>query len=118
MRKKNIFLLLVAVLVSLPFFAAENEIFLRKKPGHETGSRTSTTVTASIDGNLLNVSFSDLTASNIVVYEATNPDAMLFNQNYAPAYSAQANLSYLPSGDYVVEIYAFDEWWIGEFEIE
>jgi hypothetical protein len=62
------------------------------------------------------VSFTDVTASSIVVYDAT--DTVVFSQNYTPAYSAQADLTSLPAGEYVVEIYAFDEWWIGDFEIE
>lgn len=114
---KRVFLsLLTALLFSLPLFGEEHEIQLRKK-GTYTGSRSESTVNASIEEQMLTVLYSDVTASSLVVYEATNPDAMLFNQNYAPAYSAQANLSYLPSGDYVVEIYAFDEWWIGSFII-
>lgn len=113
-----IFLLLAAVVLSIPLFANEHDIFLRKKPGHETGSRTEVIVTASIDEQLLTVSFSNATASSIVVYDATDHDAALFSQNYSPAYSAQADLTSLPAGDYVVEIYAFGYWWIGYFEIE
>lgn len=118
MNKKVFFSLLAAVLVSLPLIAGENDIFLRKKPGHETGSRSESAVSASINEHVLTVSFSDVTASSIVVYDATDPDTPLFTQNYSPAYSAQADLTTLPAGEYVVEIYAFDTWWIGEFEIE
>lgn len=117
MKKKNILLLLLAVIVTLPVFGSKNEIQVRKKGTH-TGSRTEVIVNASIEDQMLTVSFSDVTASSIVVYDATDPDTVLFSQNYAPAYSAQANLTSLPAGEYVVEIYAFDEWWIGDFEIE
>lgn len=110
--------MLIAALFSLPLFAAEHEISLRVKSGHETGSRTEVIVNASINEQMLSVSFSDVTASSIVVYDATDPDTLLFTQNYSPAYSAQADLTSLPAGDYVVEIYAFDTWWAGEFEIE
>ena len=117
MRKKNIILLILAVVFTLPVFA-HSQISLRKQSGHQTGSRTEQVVSASIDEQVLTVSFTDVTASSIVVYDATDPDTVLFSQNYAPAYSAQANLTSLPAGEYVVEIYAFDEWWIGDFEIE
>lgn len=117
MRKKNIFLLILAVVFTLPLFAS-TPISLKKQSGHQTGSRTEQVVSASIDEQVLTVSFTDVTASSIVVYDATDPDTVLFSQNYAPAYSAQADLTSLPAGEYVVEIYAFDEWWIGDFEIE
>lgn len=118
MKKRNYLLLLIATVITLPLFAAEHEITLRMKPGHQTGSRTEEVVSASIDDQVLTVSFSDVTASSVVVYEELDPDTVLYSQNYAPAYSVQAYLTSLPVGDYVVEIYAFDEWWIGEFEIE
>lgn len=117
MRKKNIILLILAVVFTLPVFA-HSQISLRKQSGHQTGSRTEQVVSASIDEQVLTVSFTDVTASSIVVYDATDPDTVLFSQNYTPAYSAQADLTSLPAGDYVVEIYAFGYWWIGYFEIE
>ena len=117
MRKKNIILLILAVVFTLPVFA-HSQISLRKQSVHQTGSRTEQVVSASIDEQVLTVSFTDVTASSIVVYDATDPDTVLFSQNYAPAYSAQADLTSLPAGDYVVEIYAFGYWWIGYFEIE
>ena len=117
MNRKKIVIMLFAALFTLSLFA-KDDIIVRKKAGHETGSRTEEVVTASINQQVLTVSFSDVTASSIVVYEESDPDTVLFSQTYAPAYSVQADLTTLPAGDYVVEIYAFDEWWIGEFEIE
>lgn len=117
MRKKSIILLIMAAVLTLPLFAS-TPVSLKKKPGPNTGSRSEDVVTASIDEQLLTVSFSNATASSIVVYDATDHDAALFSQNYSPAYSAQADLTSLPAGDYVVEIYAFGYWWIGYFEIE
>ncbi len=117
MRKKNIILLILAAVFTLHLFA-NTPVPLRKQSGHQTGSRTEEVVTASINQQVLTVSFSDVTASSIVVYEESDPDNVLFSQTYTPAYSVQANLTTLPAGDYVVEIYAFNEWWIGEFEME
>lgn len=115
--KKRIVLMILTSIIALPLFAGE-QIALRMKPGSYTGSRSESAVSASIDEQVLTVSFTDVIASSIVVYDATDPDTVLFSQNYAPAYSAQADLTSLPAGEYVVEIYAFDEWWIGDFEIE
>lgn len=109
--------MILTSIIALPLFAGE-QIALRMKPGSYTGSRSESAVSASIDEQVLTVSFTDVTASSIVVYDATDPDTVLFSQNYAPANSAQADLTSLPAGEYVVEIYAFDEWWIGDFEIE
>lgn len=117
MNRKKIVIMLFAALFTLSLFA-KDDIIVRKKAGHETGSRTEEVVTASINQQVLTVSFTDVTASSVVVYEESYPDTVLFSQTYAPAYSVQANLTTLPAGNYVVEIYAFDEWWIGEFEIE
>lgn len=108
----------LAAIITFPLFAADHEITVRKKPGPIVGPRGEGIVTASINAQVLTVSFSDVTSSSIVVYDATDPDTVLFSQNYAPAYSAQADLTSLPAGEYVVEIYAFDEWWTGDFEIE
>lgn len=118
MFKKCFLSLLLSAIVSVPLFAAENEIILRITTGHETGSRSGGSVFASIDEQVITVSFTDVTESSIVVYDVTNPDTVLFSQNYAPAYRAQADLTSLPAGEYVVEIYAFGYWWIGYFEIE
>lgn len=81
------------------------------------GGRSETeNVTASIDANVLTVLFSDLTSSQIIVTDSTNQT--VFYQNYAQSYSAQANLSLLPDGNYTLHIYAFGWWWCGYFEIE
>lgn len=117
MNRKKIVIMLFIALFTLSLYA-KDDIIVRKKAGHETGSRTEEVVTASINQQVLTVSFTDATASSIVVYEESDPDTVLFSQTYAPAYSVQANLTTLPAGDYIVEIYAFNEWWIGEFEIE
>ena len=60
-------------------------------------------VAASIDDKVVTVSFSELTASQIVVTDSA--DLTVFNQTYTPAYSAQADLSLLPSGNYTLYIY-------------
>ena len=78
--------------------------------------RSLTTVTASIDGQVLTVQFSELTSSQIVVKDSAN--LTVFNQSYVSAYSAQANLTSLAPGCYTLHIYAMGDWWYGHFEIE
>ena len=73
-------------------------------------------VTASIDDQVVTVSFSELTASQIVVKNSAN--LTVFNQTYIPAYSAQADLTSLAPGSYTLHIYAMGDWWYGHFEIE
>lgn len=81
------------------------------------GDRSETeSVTASIDYQVLTVLFSQLTTSQIVVKDSA--DLTVFNQTYASAYSAQANLTSLSSGIYTLYIYAMGYWWYGQFEIE
>lgn len=99
---------------------ANDEIPLRQgpipPPGLPTDPRSIVTVvTASIDGQVVTVSFDELTASQIVVTDAAN--MTVFNQTYVPAYSVQANLSSLPSGSYTLHIYAMGSWWYGVFNL-
>lgn len=73
-------------------------------------------VTASIDGQVITVSFSELTASQIVVKDSAS--LTVFNQTYSTAYSAQADLTSIVSGHYTLYIYAMGDWWYGVFELE
>lgn len=73
-------------------------------------------LTASIDDQVITVSFSDLTASQIVVRDSAN--LTVYNQTFASAFSAQADLTSLTNGIYALYIYAMGYWWYGQFEIE
>ncbi len=72
-------------------------------------------VTASIDDQVITVSFSELTASQILVRDSAN--LTVFNQTYASAYSAQADLTSLTLGHYTIYIYAHGKWWYGFFSL-
>ena len=120
MRTKLFFLLTILATVSM-LSSANDEIPLRQEPVLEPGEPTDPRsieceVTASIDGQLITVSFSELTASQIVVRDSAN--LIVFNQTYSSAYSAQADLTSLVSGYYTLYIYAMGEWWYGVFELE
>ena len=111
-------LLLFTIMLSLTVKAGD--IAVEKKTGSgdwEAGGRSiECEVTASIDDQVITVSFSDLTASQIVVKNSAN--LAVFNQTYIPAYSAQADLTSLAPGCYTLHIYAMGYWWYGHFEIE
>lgn len=117
--KKGLLLLLVSMYAL--FTNAVSPIIIVKNggvpsEGDQTDPRSiECEVTASIDDQVVTVSFSELTASQIVVTDSAN--LTVFNQTYAPAYSAQANLSLLPSGSYTLHIYALGSWWYGVFNL-
>lgn len=122
MKRKNIKLLLLSAVFSLPLFAG-TPISLNKKPGQNTGSRTVlvSTLTANYDedNDILCFEFSDATDYNIVISSIpTITEAPLIRQSNIPVYSTQVDISSLPSGRYRVDIYAFGCWWTGTFYIE
>ena len=87
------------------------------EPGEPTEPRSiEIEVLASIDDQVVTVSYSELVASQIVVKD--NVNQTVFDQTYALAYSVQANLMSLPVGNYTIFIYIMDDWWYGQFEIE
>lgn len=110
-------LFLFVMLLSLNICA--RDIAVEKKTGSgdwEAGGRTDQIVMAAIDCQVITVSFSELTSSQIVVKDSA--ELTVFNQIYGSAYSAQANLTSLSSGIYTLYIYAMGYWWYGQFEIE
>lgn len=111
----------VFILAMLPIFTNANDD-IRLRPGLEPPSGEPTDprsieceVTGSIDGQVITVSFSELTASQIVVRDSAN--LTVFDQTYTSAYSAQADISTLPSGSYTLHIYALGYWWYGHFNL-
>lgn len=114
---KKTIILLFTVLIGQLVMAHNNIHLVRDSPGFdpEDDPRSITEVTASIDGQVVTVLFSELTASQIVVTNSTNQT--VFDQTYMPAYSVQANLSNLSSGSYTLCIYVFGSWWYGNFVI-
>lgn len=122
MKKKMKKGLLLAIFSLITISAsAQHNIELKSgsvlPPGEPTDPRSiECEVTASIDGQVITVSFSELTASQIVVKDSAS--LTVFNQTYSTAYSALADLSYLVPGYYTLYIYAMGDWWYGQFEIE
>lgn len=115
MRTKLFFLLTILATVSM-LSSANDEIPLRQVPVLEPGEPTDPRsieceVTASIDGQVITVSFSELTASQIVVKDSAS--LTVFNQTYSTAYSAQADLTSLVSGYYT---FIYMQWVNGGME--
>ena len=115
MRKTLLFL---AVLIGQFVTAKDNIDLVMDSPGldPEDDPRSVTQVMASIDGQVVTVSFSELTESQIVVTDSA--ELTVYNQIYAPACSVQVNLNSLPSGSYTLHIYAFGVWWYGLFTLQ
>lgn len=116
-NKRTIYSFILSALFLLPLSVQGRDIVI-EKDDHHTGARSvdTSTITASIDDQVITVSFSDLTASQIVVRDSAN--LTVFNQTFASAFSAQADLTSLTNGIYTLYIYAMGYWWYGQFEIE
>lgn len=125
MKIKIISLIIVGIL-SLPLYAGENSIALKKGAdpysGSSSGSRTivDDIVTASYDdeADCLYFTFSNATPSRTLVYSTNDSQTALIQQSSLSGLSTTVDISSLPIGNYLVEIYAFDCWWIGYFEID
>lgn len=120
MQVKKFLSVLILALVSSSL-SANDDIPLWQEdpsgPGNPTNPRSIVSeITASIDGQVVTVSFSELTTSQIVVTDSS--DLTVFNQTYPAAYSAQADLSSLPAGSYTIHIYAYGAWWYGYLDLQ
>ena len=106
-------ILLLLALLPVVSFAGNNIPLTPEDPTpHGSDPRSiENEVTASIDDQVVTVSFSELTASQIVVTDSANQT--VFNQTYPAAYSALADLTSLAAGNYTIHIYAYGSWWYG-----
>jgi hypothetical protein len=112
-------LLMIACVFACATFAREIELKSGStpEPGEPTNPRSiESEVTASIDDQVVTVSFSDLTTSQIIVTDSANQT--VFNQTYSASYSVQADLLSIPLGNYTIYIYAYGYCWVGVFSIE
>jgi|GEM_PF-987686 len=118
--KKVLFFVFMLIIGNIALQAGDNIHLVQNDPpviDPEDAPRSiECEVSASIDAQVITVSFSELTASQIVVKNSAN--LAVFNQTYIPAYSAQADLTSLAPGCYTLHIYAMGDWWYGHFEIE
>lgn len=117
--KKVLFFVFMLIIGNIALQAGDNIHLVQNDPpviDPEDAPRSiECEVTASIDDQVITVSFSELTASQIVVRDSAN--LTVFDQTYASAYSAQADLTSLTLGLYTIYIYAYGEWWYGFFSL-
>ena len=118
--KKVFIFLFVSCLVCMNSFG--DEIILQKKLGDgsigQGGEKSpSEWVTASLENQTLTLSFTSSTSSQVVITDSQT-NTVVYSGAFGVASSQVIPLSSLPAGVYVLSIYAFGEWWEGEFEIE
>ena len=117
---KKLFFILTSALLLIPeFINAGNPIIIIREgdtpPDEQNNPRSIGIVTASIEDCIISIFCSSQTESRIVVTD-TN-DSIVFDNSYESNYYFEANLSSLISGRYVLNIFAYGMWWVGEFEL-
>lgn len=111
---KKVFMLLALLCCTLSGFAEEKYIELKKKkqPHERSGVQLPT---ASIDGQVLTIEFSEATASQITVI-SQGTQVVVYNGSFTNN-QIVVNLPALSDGEYQLEIEQGDNLYIGEFEI-
>lgn len=111
---KKVFMLLALLGCTLSGFAEEKYIELKKKK-QPTPRSLSQLPTASIDGQVLTIEFSEATASQITVI-SQGTQVVVYNGSFTNN-QIVVNLPALSDGEYQLEIEQGDNLYIGEFEI-
>lgn len=112
---KKLFMLLVLLGCTLSGFAEEKFIQLEKKKRPHERSEVQLP-TASIDGQVLTIEFSEAAASQVTV-KGQSTQVVVYNGAFASG-QVVITLPSLPEGDYCLEIEQGDYVYIGEFDIE
>lgn len=117
--KKVIILLAVMVVMGLSAFAAPRPIRVVQKPSEDSEAKKGRSIvilpTASIDGQVLTIEFSEATASQVTV-KGQSTQVVVYNGAFTSE-QVVITLPSLPEGDYCLEIEQGDYVYIGEFEI-
>ena len=110
---KKVFMLLALLCCTLSGFAEETPIKLEKKerPHERSGSEPPT---ASIDGQVLTISFVSSCTFEVSVVDASG---VVVYTNVYSAQGAVITLPHLPAGDYKLEIEDAAHLYSGEFEM-
>ena len=74
----------------------------------------------SLEGTMLTFDFSSATASQIVIMDDNNNCQVVYSESFASTTQVIVDLEDegIGEGSYRLWLYAFGEWWEGEFEIE
>ena len=111
---KKVFMLLALLGCTLSGFAEKMPIQLKEKKRPAPRSLVQLP-TASIDGQVLTIDFSETTASRITVI-SQGTQVMVYNGSFTNDLIV-INLPALPDGEYQLEIEQGDNLYIGDFEI-
>ena len=117
MKKTLIFL--AAMLIGLSVYAEYRPIYIVRKPIDDKSKKGRSLVvlpTASIDGQVLTIEFSEATASQVTV-KGQSTQVVVYNGAFTNE-QVVITLPSLPEGDYCLEIEQGDYVYIGEFDIE
>lgn len=112
---KKVFMLLVLLGCTLSGFAEEKFIQLEKKKRPVKRSEVQLP-TASIDGQVLTIEFSEATASQVTV-KGQSTQVVVYNGAFTSD-QVVITLPSLPEGEYFLEIEQGDYVYIGDFEIK
>ena len=69
----------------------------------------------SLDNDMLLIQMCHSTPVEVII--CNQIDSVIFDQTYPASTSVQVDLSTLLSGSYYLYIYAYDTWWVAEFEL-
>ena len=72
---------------------------------------------AMMDDGILTLEYPSPTTSEVVV-TSVPAGTVVYTAQFNATTQVQINLASLPAGTYLLEVYAFDKWWWGEFVIE
>ena len=74
----------------------------------------------SLEGAVLTFDYSSATASQVVIMDENNNCQVVYSESFAPNAQVIVDLEDegIGEGSYRLWLYAFGEWWEGEFEIE
>lgn len=112
---KKVFMLLALLCCTLSGFAEKKTIELEKKK-RPHGRSEVLLPTASIDGQVLTIEFTEATTSQVIV-KGQSAQVVVYNSTFASG-QVVITLPSLPVGEYQLEIEQGDYVYIGEFDIE
>ncbi len=70
-----------------------------------------------LEGNLLYLSFAPSASSEVIITDSQT-DTVVYSNTFGVAAGQVIPLTTFPAGEYELSIFAFGQWWEGEFEIE
>lgn len=119
--KKRTFLLLITFLGAIiDVYGGDIDLIPPFPPGDGNdgnGRSTEYVVTANYNEHYLSVGYNDFSSSRILIEESSTNN-VVFDQQYGLNSGLQIDLSSIPIGNYILYIYVYGYWWIGEFSIE